>query len=197
MARPTPGADALAPSGMRLIVSTPHPMAVSIAPAAMRLLAMWLACCDDPHWQSIVVAATSYGRPASSHDVRVTLKPCSPAWVTHPPTTCPTDAGSMPARLTTSTWAAPRMSAARSPESQPLRFPMGVRTASMITGCAMPDVLPAASPGPRPAAPGGHNLEPVLTLSPAPRSLPGPGRRAPTPYRRAGGPRNAVHEGAG
>ena len=22
---------------------------------------MWLACCDDPHWQSIVVAATWYG----------------------------------------------------------------------------------------------------------------------------------------
>ena len=47
----------------------------------------------------------------------------------------------MPARLTTSTCAAPRMSGARSPDSHPLRFPMGVRTASMITGCAMKDVL--------------------------------------------------------
>src|SRR5271165_554648 len=126
--------------------------------------------------------------PLNSHAVRVTLNPCSPAWVTHPPTTCPTDAGSMPARLTTSTCAAPRMSGARRPESHPLRFPMGVRTASMITGCAMTDTPPAATPGPRPAAPVGRNLEPVLTLSPAlrvgPGSLPGPRRRAPTPSRR-------------
>ena len=59
MARPTPGADALAPSGMRLIVSTPQPMDASSAPAAIRLAAMWFACCDDPHWQSMVVAAVS------------------------------------------------------------------------------------------------------------------------------------------
>ena len=41
------------------MVSTPHPIVVSAAPAEMRLAAMWLACCDEPHWQSIVVAATS------------------------------------------------------------------------------------------------------------------------------------------
>ncbi len=58
MARPTPAA-ALAPSGTRLMASTPQPMAVSTAPAAMRLLTKWLACCDEPHWQSTVVAATS------------------------------------------------------------------------------------------------------------------------------------------
>ncbi len=45
--------------------------------------------------------------------------------------------GSIPARLTSSTWAAPSKWAAWSPDSQPLRFPIGVRTASMITGCAM------------------------------------------------------------
>ena len=44
---------------MRLIVSTPQAMDASTAPAAIRLAAMWFACCDDPHWQSIVVAATS------------------------------------------------------------------------------------------------------------------------------------------
>ena len=58
MARPTPAA-ALAPSGTRLIASTPQPIAESMAPAAMRLLTKWLACWDDPHWQSTVVAATS------------------------------------------------------------------------------------------------------------------------------------------
>src|SRR5579863_9461588 len=75
------------------------------------------------------------------------------------------------------------MSAARRPDSHPLRFPMGVRTASMITGCAMTD-LPPANPGLGPAAPLGRNLEPVLTLAPAPRSLPVPGHRAPTTSRR-------------
>ncbi len=167
------------------MVSTPQPMVVSAAPAEMRLAAMWFACCDEPHWQSMVVAATSYGSPANSHDVRVTLKPCSPAWVTHPPMTCSTDAGSMPARLTTSTCAAPRMSGARRPESQPLRFPIGVRTASMITGCAMAHFLLAGGPppaAPRPAGSAGLRrrfLEPVLTLAPAHRSLPWPDRRAP------------------
>ena len=58
MARPTPAA-ALAPSGTRLMASTPHPMAASTAPAAIRLFTKWLACCDEPHWQSTVVAATS------------------------------------------------------------------------------------------------------------------------------------------
>ena len=41
------------------MVSTPQPIAASTAPAAIRLLAMWLACWDEPHWQSMVVAATS------------------------------------------------------------------------------------------------------------------------------------------
>ena len=44
-----------------------------------------MACCDDPHWLSTVVAATERGRPAVSQAVRVTLKDCSPAWVTQPP----------------------------------------------------------------------------------------------------------------
>src|ERR1700733_4946442 len=72
------------------------------------------------------------------------------------------------------------MSGARSPDSQPLRFPMGVRTASMITGCAMTDVPPAATPGPRPAALDEPFLEPVLTLAPALRPIPVvcPGRNA-------------------
>ena len=43
----------------------------------------------------------------------------------------------MPARFTSSIWAWPRISAAWKPDSQPLRFPIGVRTASTITGWAM------------------------------------------------------------
>ena len=48
-----------APSGTRLMASTPQAMPTSMAPAAIRPATMWLACCDEPHWQSTVVAATS------------------------------------------------------------------------------------------------------------------------------------------
>ena len=75
--------------------------------------------------------------PWLSQAVRVTLDACSPAWVTQPPTICSTLPGSMPAFLTSSTWALPSSSAAWKPESHPLRFPIGVRTASTITGWAM------------------------------------------------------------
>ena len=43
---------------------------------------MCTACCEEPHAQSIVVAAVVYGSPACSHAWRVTLFDCSPAWVT-------------------------------------------------------------------------------------------------------------------
>ena len=91
--------------------------------------------------------------------MRATLNPCSPAWVTQPPTTCSTVEGSMPDRFTTSTCAAPSTSAARRPESHPLRLPIGVRTASTITGWATV-VLPlvAAAAG-RPL-----RVEPVLEI---------------------------------
>ncbi len=107
---------------------------MSMASTAIRLLMKWLACWAEPHWQSTVVAAVSYGRPALSQALRVTLEACSPAWVTQPPTTCSTAPGSRPDRLTTSTWAAASSSAAWRPESQPLRLPIGVRTASTMTG---------------------------------------------------------------
>ena len=37
-----------------------------------------------------------------SHAVRVMLNACSPTWLTQPPTTWPTSAGSMPERSTSS-----------------------------------------------------------------------------------------------
>ena len=48
----------LAPSHTLLMCSTPQAMPTSMAPAEMRLAIMWLACCDEPHWQSMVVPAT-------------------------------------------------------------------------------------------------------------------------------------------
>ena len=50
---------ALAPSPTRLMASIPQAMPTSTASAAIRLFTKLLACWDEPHWQSTVVAATS------------------------------------------------------------------------------------------------------------------------------------------
>ena len=52
----------------------------------------------DPHWVSMVVAATVNGNPAASQALRVMFNVCSPTWLTQPPTTWPTSLGSMPVR---------------------------------------------------------------------------------------------------
>ena len=67
------------------MASTPQAMPTSMASAAIRLAMKWLACWAEPHWQSTVVAADSYGSPALSQALRVTFEACSPAWVTQPP----------------------------------------------------------------------------------------------------------------
>ena len=56
--RPGP-LNALAPSRTRLIASTPQAMPDWMASALIRLATKLLACWAEPHWQSIVVAATS------------------------------------------------------------------------------------------------------------------------------------------
>ena len=94
----------------------------------------WWPAADDPHCVSTVVAGVPSGSPAASHAVRVTLKLCSPTWLTHPPTTCPTSAGSMPVRATSSLWTRP--SRARRVERRQAAVAAcrsGVRTASTIT----------------------------------------------------------------
>ena len=55
--RPMPEPE-FAPRGIRLMASIPQAIPISMASAAIRLLTKWLACCDEPHWQSMVVAAT-------------------------------------------------------------------------------------------------------------------------------------------
>ena len=64
--------------GTRLIISTPHATAESSTPAAIIEYASPAACWDDPHWVSIVVAATSSGSPEANQAPRVTLKVCMP-----------------------------------------------------------------------------------------------------------------------
>jgi hypothetical protein len=43
------------------MTSTPHASATSTTPDATRLVAKFVACCDDPHWLSMVVAGTPTG----------------------------------------------------------------------------------------------------------------------------------------
>ncbi len=50
---PTP-VPTLAPSGTRLMASTPQATPTSMAPAAMSPAMRWAACCADPHWASRV-----------------------------------------------------------------------------------------------------------------------------------------------
>src|SRR5919204_2394871 len=92
------------------------------------------ACCEEPHWRSMVVAGTSSGSPAASQALRATLTACSPIWETQPMITSSTRPGSIPLRSTRArSAAAPRSTACR-PARPPLRRPTGVRTAPTMTG---------------------------------------------------------------
>ena len=89
--------DEFEPMGTRDMSSTPQAMATSTTPEPTRLVARLVACCDEPHWVSTVVAAVVSGRPALSQAVRPMLNDCSPTWLTHPVTTWP-DLGRVDAR---------------------------------------------------------------------------------------------------
>ena len=56
-----------------LITSTPQPTATSTVPEATSAYARLVACWEEPHWESTVVAATSRGSPAVSQELRVTF----------------------------------------------------------------------------------------------------------------------------
>ena len=71
--------------GTRLMTSTPQATATSTTPEATRLVARLVACWEEPHWVSTVVAATCSGRPAVSQAVRAMLNDCMPTWLTQPP----------------------------------------------------------------------------------------------------------------
>jgi hypothetical protein len=145
-ALPTPWLR-LEPMGTWLITSTPQATATSTTPDATSEVAKLVACWEDPHWLSTVVAAAEMGRPASSQAVRATLKACMPTWLTQPPTTCSTSLGSMPERSISSFCTAASRFAECMVERPPLRRPMGERTASTITTSRMPTTLAAGASG--------------------------------------------------
>ena len=130
--------ELLAPMGIRLIASTPQATATSTTPPATNAVARLVACWDEPHCVSTVVAATVIGRPAVSHAVRAMSNDCSPTWLTQPPMTCPTSEGSIPVRSISSESTVASRSAGCTVDRPPLRRPMGVRTASMITTSDIP-----------------------------------------------------------
>ena len=122
---------------MRLITSTPMARATSTTPAPTSEVARLVACWLLPHWVSTVVAAVDIGRPAASQAVRVTLKLCSPTWLTQPPTTWPISGGSIPVRSMIAVWTTPSSSAGCTDDRPPPRRPTGVRTASTMTTLLM------------------------------------------------------------
>ena len=96
------------------------------------------------------VPATSSGRPALSHALRAMLKVCSPTWLTQPPITWPTSAGSMPDRSMTVRCTVASRSTGCTVASPPLRRPSGERAASTMTtswSAIVPNVSSSTSAG--------------------------------------------------
>ncbi len=52
------------------MVCTPPATTRSLVPLMTAWAAKCAACCDEPHWRSMVVPGTSSGRPAASQQVR-------------------------------------------------------------------------------------------------------------------------------
>ena len=120
--------------GARVIDSTPHAIARSYAPAITPWATKCMACCDEPHCRSTLVAGTCQGSPAATHALRVTLQPCSPDCVTQPPTTSSIRPGSTSdAARRDPRSVNPRRSVGCHPDRAPFRFPIGVRTVSTMT----------------------------------------------------------------
>src|SRR4051794_14682289 len=132
--------------GARVIDSTPHAIPMSYAPASTPCATKCAACCDEPHWRSTLVAGTDDGNPPATHALRVTLQPCSPDCVTHPPTTSSYRAGSTSLRSTIVRRHRPSRSVGCQSASAPLRLPNAVRARSTITASRASISPPVAGP---------------------------------------------------
>ncbi len=71
-------------TGARLMLSTPPAIIRRASPALMARAAEPTASRPEPHRRLIVAPGTSMGRPASSDDMRATLRLSSPAWLAQP-----------------------------------------------------------------------------------------------------------------
>ena len=105
--------------GTRLMLSTPEAMTTSMVPDMTAWAANCRACCEDPHWRSMLVPGTLSGSLEARTALRATLVDCSPTCITQPMITSSTAAGSMEVRSTRSF----STTAARSVGCQPLSLP--------------------------------------------------------------------------
>ncbi|MNM99588.1 hypothetical protein D3C81_1121510 [compost metagenome] len=71
-------------NGARLMLSTPPAIISCASPALMARAAVPVASMPEPHRRLMVAPGTSCGRPASSDDMRATLRLSSPAWLALP-----------------------------------------------------------------------------------------------------------------
>ena len=106
--------------GARLMLSTPPAIIRSASPALMARAALPTASRPEPHSRLMVAPGTSMGRPASSADMRATLRLSSPAWLAQPYSTSATAAQSTLGLRAISAWmgTAPR-SSVRTEDSAP------------------------------------------------------------------------------
>jgi hypothetical protein len=111
---------------------TPPAITISAVPLSTACAAKCTACCEDPHWRSIVTPGTVWGSPATSAEVRA----MSPAWApivsAQPKITSSTPTGSIPVRSTSARIAQAPRSAGWISDRPPARLPTGVRTASTM-----------------------------------------------------------------
>jgi hypothetical protein len=71
-------------NGARLMLSTPPAIISCASPALIARAAVPTASMPEPHRRLIVAPGTSIGSPASSADMRATLRLSSPAWLAQP-----------------------------------------------------------------------------------------------------------------
>ena len=70
--------------GARLMLSTPPAIISSASPALMARAALPTASMPEPQRRLMVAPGTSTAKPASSADIRATLRLSSPAWLAQP-----------------------------------------------------------------------------------------------------------------
>jgi hypothetical protein len=71
-------------NGARVMLSTPPATISAASPDLIARAATPTASMPDPHNRLIVEPGTPSGRPASSADMRATLRLSSPAWFAQP-----------------------------------------------------------------------------------------------------------------
>ncbi len=77
-------------NGARVMLSTPPAIISAVSPLLIARAAIAIASRLEPHRRLTVVPGTSCGSPASSSDMRPTLRLSSPAWLAQPYTTSST-----------------------------------------------------------------------------------------------------------